>query len=171
MPKRARKYFCFLLILCVPVICFNKEITFEHVLAKAILLKAALLDWSAPGLSGQSSIELRNTSTGKSTSAFRRDCFKLSILQDPLQRTKLELPIGLKTSTQGMDKPAVAGNKCSGLDLHFRLAFCKSGPKPLGLQIVAQASGDGMQEETSQYSKLKAVSSEGSCRFSSWCVA
>ena len=60
-------------------------------------------------------------------------------------------PAGLGPSTQGTDNPAVAGDKCSGLQLHFRLAFFKSVPKPLGLQIVVQASGDGLQVETSQY--------------------
>ena len=124
-------------------------------------------------LCGQSSIELRNTSTGKSAAAFRRDRFKLSILwclylQHPLPWTELELPAGLSPSTQGTDNPAVAGDKCSGI--HFKLVFCKSGPKPLELQIVVQASGDGLQVETSQYWKFKAVSSEGSCRFSSWYV-
>ena len=102
--------------------------------------------------------------------------FKLSILgclflQHPLPWTELELPAGLRSSTQGMDNPAVAGDKCSGLHLHFRLAFWKSGHKPLILQIAVQASGDGLQVETSQYWKFKAVSSEGSCRFSNWCVA
>ena len=43
--------------------------------------------------------------------------------------------------------------------------------KPLALQIVFQSSGDDLQVETSQYWKFKAVPSEGSCRFSSWCVA
>ena len=42
--------FAFLLDWCVPVISLIKENTFEHVLAKALLPKAALLDWSAPGL-------------------------------------------------------------------------------------------------------------------------
>ena len=123
-----------------------------------------------------SSIELHNTSTGKSAAAFWRDRFKLSILgclflQHPLPWTELELPSGLSPSTQGTDNPSVAGDKCSGLQLHFRLAFCKSGSKPHGLQIVVQASGDDLQVETSQYWKFKAVSLVGSCRFSSWCVA
>ena len=48
--KRARKYFCFLLDWSAPFISLTKESTFEHVLAKALLPKAALLDWSAPGL-------------------------------------------------------------------------------------------------------------------------
>ena len=127
-------------------------------------------------LCGHSSIELRNTSTGKSAAAFRRERFKFSILgwlflQQPLPWTELDLPAGLSPSTQGTDNPAVAGEKCSGLHLHFRLAFCKSAPKPLWLQIAVQGSGDGLQVETSQYWKFKAVSSEGSCRFSSWCVA
>ena len=127
-------------------------------------------------LCGHSSIELRNISTGKSAAAFRRDRFKLSILgclflQHPLPWTELELPVGLSPSTQGTDNPAVAGDKCSRLHLHFRLAFWKSGPKPLGLQIVVQASGDGLQVQTSQYWKLKAVSSDGICRFSIWYVA
>ena len=42
-------------------------------------------------------------------------------------------PVELSPSTQGTDTPAVAGNKCCRLHLHFRLAFCKSRPKPLGL--------------------------------------
>ena len=50
MPKRARKHFCFLRDWCAPVISLTKESTVEHVLAKALLPKAALLDWSAPGL-------------------------------------------------------------------------------------------------------------------------
>ena len=95
-------------------------------------------------LCGQSSIKLCNTSTGKSAAAFRRDRFKLSmlgclVLQHSLLWTELELPAGLSPSTQGMDNPAVAGDKCYGSHLHFRLAFCKSGPKPLGLQIVVQS--------------------------------
>ena len=95
-------------------------------------------------LCGHSSIELRYGSTGKFAAAFRRDCFKLSILgclflQRPLPWTELELPAGLSPSTQVTNNPAVAGDKCSRLHLHFRLAFCKSGPKPLGLQIVAQS--------------------------------
>ena len=93
-------------------------------------------------LCGRSSIELRNTSTGKSAAAFRRDRFKLSILgclflQHPLPWTELDLPAGLSPSTQGTDNPAVAGEEYSGLQLHLRLAFCKSGPEPLGLHIVA----------------------------------
>ena len=50
VPKRARKYFCFLLDWCAPVTSLTKESTFEHVLAKALLPKAALLYWSAPAL-------------------------------------------------------------------------------------------------------------------------
>ena len=78
-------------------------------------------------------IELHNTSTGKSAAAFRRNRFKLSILgclflQHPLPWTELELPAGLSPSKQGTDNPAVEGDKCSRLYLHFRLAFCKSGP-------------------------------------------
>ena len=127
-------------------------------------------------LCGHSTIELRNTSTGKSAAAFKRDRLKLSMLgclflQRPLPRTELELPAGLSPSTQGTDKPAVAGDKCSRLHLHFRLAFCKFKPKHLRLQIVVQALGDGLQEETSQYWRFKVVSSEGSCIFSSWCAA
>ena len=128
-------------------------------------------------LCGHTSTELRNTSTGKSAAAFRRDRVKLSILgclflQHPLPWSELELPVGLSPSTQGTDNPVVAGDKCSELHLHFRLAFCNTGPKPLGLQIVVQASGDdGLQVETSQYWKFKAVFSEVCCRFSSWCVA
>ena len=100
-------------------------------------------------LCGHSPVELRNT-IGKSAAAFRRDRFKLSILgclflQHLLPWTELELPTGLSPSTQGMDNPAVAGDKCSELYLHCRLAFCKSRPKPLELQIVIQASGDGLQ--------------------------
>ena len=107
-------------------------------------------------LCGHPPSKLRNTSTGKSAAACRRDRFKHSILgclflQHPLPWTQLELPAGLRPSTQGMDNPAVAGDKCFRLHLHFRLAFCKSRPKPLGLQIVVQASGDGLQVETSQY--------------------
>ena len=45
--KRARKHFCFLLDWCAPCRLFNKR---KHVLAKALLPKAALLDWSAPSL-------------------------------------------------------------------------------------------------------------------------
>ena len=86
--------------------------------------------------------------------------FKLSILgclflRHPLPWTELELPAGLSPITQGTDNQAVAGDKCSGLHLHFRLVFCKSRPKPLGLKIVAQALGDGLQVETSQYLKFK----------------
>ena len=121
-------------------------------------------------LSSRSSFELCNTSTRKSAAAFQRDRFKLLILQHPLPWTELELPAGLSSRTQGTDNPAVAGDKYSGFHFHFILAFCKSRPNPLGLQIVVQASGNGLQEETSQYWKFKAVSSGGSCRFSSWCV-
>ena len=127
-------------------------------------------------LCGHSSVELRNISTGKSAAVFRRDTFNLSILgclylQHHLPWTELKLPAALSPSTQGTDKPAVAGDKCSGRHLHFRLAFCKSGPKPLGPQIVIQPSGDCLQGDTCQYWKFKLISSEGSCRFSSWCVA
>ena len=95
-------------------------------------------------LCGHSSIESYNTSAGKSAAAFRTNHFKLSIvgclfLQHSLPCTELELPAGLSPSTQGTDNHAVSGDKCSGLHLHFRLAFCKSGPKPLGLQIVVQS--------------------------------
>ena len=42
------------LLLFARLVCtshiFNKRNTYEHVLAKALLPKAALLDWSAPGL-------------------------------------------------------------------------------------------------------------------------
>ena len=67
---------------------------------------------------GHSSIELRNTSTGKSAATYQRDCFKLSILEclalkHPLPWTELELPVGLSPSTQGTDNPAVAGDKYS----------------------------------------------------------
>ena len=67
-----------------------------------------------------SSIELSNISTGKSAAAFRRDRFEISMLgclflQHPLPWTELELPAGFSPSTQGMDNPAVAGNKCSRL--------------------------------------------------------
>ena len=56
------------------------------------------------------SIELRNISTGKSAAAFRRDCFKLSILgclflRHPILLSELELPAGLSPSTQGTDNP------------------------------------------------------------------
>ena len=106
-------------------------------------------------LCGHSSIELRNASTGKFAAAFRRGRFKLSILgglflQHPLPWAELELPAGPSPSTQGTDNLAVAGDECCGLHLHLRLAFCKSGPKLLGLQFVVQALGDGLQEETSQ---------------------
>ena len=121
-------------------------------------------------LCGHLTIELCNTSTGKSAAAYQRDHFRLSILgclylQHPLPWTELELSAGLSPCTQDIDNPAVAGDKCSGLHLHFRLAFCKSGPKPFGQQIVVQASGDSLQVETSKYWKFKVVSSEGSCRF------
>ena len=76
-------------------------------------------------------------------------------MQHPLPRKELELPTGHSPSTQGTDNPAVAGDKCSRLHLHFRLAFCKSEPKPLGLQIVVQASGDGLQEENLNIESLK----------------
>ena len=42
---------------------------------------------------------------------------------------------------------------------------------PLDYKLWSKASGDGLQVETSQYWKFKAVSSEGSCTFPSWCVA
>ena len=127
-------------------------------------------------LCSHSSVELCNTSTGKSAAAFWRDCFKLSLLgclflQQPLPWTELELPAGLSPNTQGTNNPAVAEDKCSGLHLHFRLAFCKSEPKLLGLKIVVQSSGDGFEKETSQYWKFKAVCPEGWCRFTNWRVA
>ena len=94
-------------------------------------------------LCGCSSIELCNTSTGKSAAAFQKDRFKLSMLgciflQHPLPWTELELTAVLSPSTQGMDNPAVAEDKGSRLHLHFRLVFCKSVPKLLGLEIVVQ---------------------------------
>ena len=127
-------------------------------------------------LCGHSSIELRNTSTEKSADPFQRDRLELSILgclflQHSLPWAELDLPARLSLSTQGTVNPGVAGDNCSERHLHFRLAFCKSGPKHLGLQIVAQASGDCLQVVTSQYWKFTAVSSEGNCRFSSRCVA
>ena len=45
--KSARKHFCFFARLMCASRIFNKR---KHVLAKALLPKAALLDWSAPGL-------------------------------------------------------------------------------------------------------------------------
>ena len=47
MPKHSRKHFCFLLDWYAPCRIFNKR---KHVLAKALFQKAALLDWSAPGV-------------------------------------------------------------------------------------------------------------------------
>ena len=73
------------------------------------------------------------------------------LLANPLPWTDLELSTGLSPSIQGMVNLAVAGDKYSGLHHYFRLAFCKTGPKPHGLQIMVQASGDGLQVETSQY--------------------
>ena len=145
-------------------------------IANSYLKWPTLVHTQSFSLCGHPSIEFRNTSTGKSAAAFRRDRFKLLILgylfmQHPLPWTELELSAGLSPSTQGTDNRVVAGDKCSGLHVHVRLAFCKSGSKPLGLQNVVQASGDGLQVETSQYWKFKAVSSEGSYRFSSWRVA
>ena len=96
-------------------------------------------------LGDHSSIELGNTSTGKSAAAFEEtDRFTLSILgylflQHLLPWTELELSAGHSHSTQGTDNPAVAGDKFTGLHLHFRLALCKSRRKPLQLQIVVQA--------------------------------
>ena len=56
-------------------------------------------------LCGHSSIELRNTSTGKSEAAFRKDRLKVSILgcvflQHPLPWTELELPTHKARTTQ-----------------------------------------------------------------------
>ena len=107
-------------------------------------------------LCGLSSIESGNTSIGESATAFRRDRFKLSILgclflQHPLPWTEQQFPAGLSPSTQGTEHPAMAGDRCPGFHPHFRLAFCKSGPTPLGLQIEVETSGDGLQVETSQY--------------------
>ena len=59
----------------------------------------------------------------------------MSLLATPSSMDELELPAGLSPSTQGTDNPAVTGDKCSELHLHFRLAFCKSGPKLLGLKL------------------------------------
>ena len=125
---------------------------------------------------GHPLIKLRNTSNGKSAAAFRRNCFKIwslrcLYLQHSLPWTELELPAGLSPSTDGTDNPAVAEDKCSGIHLHWRFAFYKSEPKPLGLQILVQSSGDGLQTETSRYWKFKVFSSEGWYRFTSWRVA
>ena len=51
--------------------------------------------------------------------------------------------------------PPVAGDKCSALHLHFRLAFCKSGPKPLGLHFVVQSSGDASKKRHPNTESLK----------------
>ena len=57
------------------------------------------------------SIKLRNTSSGKSAAAFRRDRFKLSMLgclflQHPLPWTELELPAGLSTQHTRHGQPS-----------------------------------------------------------------
>ena len=95
--------------------------------------------------------QLENLHLPSEDTALNFQYWNVLFLQHPLPWTELELPAGLSLSTQGMDNPAVTGDTCSGLHLHFRLAFCKSGPKPLGLQIVVKASGDVFQIETFQY--------------------
>ena len=102
-------------------------------------------------LCGHSSIELCNTSTGKPVAAFRRDRFKLSILgclflQHPFPWTELELPAGLSPSawtTQQWQETNVPD------------FISPSGPKPLGLQIVAQASGDACKKRHPNIESLK----------------
>ena len=123
-------------------------------------------------LSGRSSIELCNTSTGKFAAVFLRDCFELSMLgslflQHLLPQTELELPAGLNPSTQGTRQPSSCKRQRFRTSSPLQVGLLQA----LGLQIVVQASGDGLQVETSQYWKFKVVYSEGSCRFSTWCVA
>ena len=121
-------------------------------------------------LCGHPSIELRNT-TGKIAAVFGRQYWDVSSCntlfhgqnrsfqqdsapahkpQTTQQWQETNVPDFISTS----DWPSVSP------DLN-----------PLDYKLWSKASGDGLQVETSQYWKFKAVSSEGSCKFSSWCVA
>ena len=120
------------------------------------------------------SMEIPNTSTGKSAAAFRRDHFKFSILGCLLLASHLlkigpqfvkgfrsELAEGqseveMKSGTFVSCHCWVVCALCAGAESCWKLQFC---PRKRMLQ-----------EETSQYWKFKVVSLEGSCKFSSWCV-
>ena len=127
-------------------------------------------------LSGHSSIELRNTSTAN--------------LQLPSEETSLifqywdvsfcntvfdwqnwsfqqdSAPAHKARTTQQLQETNVP-------DFIYTSDWPSASPYliPLDYKLWSKASGDGLQVETLQYWKFKAVSSEDSCRFSSWCVA
>ena len=126
-------------------------------------------------LSGRSSIELRNSSTGKSAAAFRRNRFKLSVLgclflQHPLPWIELELPAVLSPSTQGMDNQQLQETNVPDFISTSDWPSVSPYLNLLDYKLWSKASRDGLQVEIFQYWNFKAVSSEGSCRFSSWCV-
>ena len=87
--------------------------------------------WS---LYGHSSIELCNTSTGKFAAAFRRDHYSIlgsSLLPTPCSMYRTGASSRTQTQHTRHRQPSSGWRqKCSGLHLHFRLAFWKSGPKP-----------------------------------------
>ena len=125
-------------------------------------------------LCGHSSTELHNTSTGnlqlpsEETTLNFQYWYATSCKPSPeawttifsprrlgldLQKAKLKWRWGLghlSPATAGLSLPCALGLSC------WKLQFC-----PWKV----------LQEETSQYWKFKAVSLEGCCRFSSWCVA
>ena len=127
-------------------------------------------------LCGHSSIELCNTSTGKSAAAFRRDRFKLSTLGCLYLQPLFH---GENWSFQHVSASAHKARttqqwpETNVPDFISTSDWPSASPdlNPLDYKLWSKASGDGLQVDTSQYWKFKAISSEGSCRFSCWCVA
>ena len=123
---------------------------------------------------GHPSIKLRNTSTGKPAAAFRRDRFKHSIL-GYVYLQAISWSFGPQFLHQGG-----LGLGLQKANLKWRWSPEYFTPSTAGLSVpcVLELSPAEncpwkrvLQEEISQYWKFKAVSLEGSCRFSSWCIA
>ena len=83
--------------------------------------------------------QLENLQLPSEATALKFQCWDVSSCNTLFQGQNWSFQQDSAPNTQGTDNPAVAGDKCSGLHLHLRLAFCKSRPKPLGLQIVVQS--------------------------------
>ena len=117
VPKCARNYFCFLLDWCAPVISLTTESTFEHVLAKVLLPKAALLDWSVPGLRCNDKIY---TSSGKQNRMYHtvytcsRTSNELALQFRPKQLQKWNkkcLKIGIHEPCEQIPEPVQCGGR------------------------------------------------------------
>ena len=61
---------------------------------------------------------------------------------------------------KALNNPAVAGDKCSRLHLHSDWPSASPDLNPLDYKLWSKASADGLQVETSQYWKFKAISLE-----------